>query len=890
MQKYEALEGFPFRLLSRPDVPLTLNNVARGVLEIAWLCRETKESAAVLCWPTRVENVGVFHSLLQLNLIVTAESQPEAAAGSSGSYEPLITFFWPWTQAVPRFQNRILVDRDVFTAANFTLVRKNWACSSTPTHKLHYWLNCIKDLDPLRKKVRARGHRTTLLKHEEFQHPSLYEITLQAALPKDVPSWSDTYPAAKEGFLKRVLRYTIVCINDNKVFRIENAPIFMLGVPMGLSTRDLVGHKMFTARRPTLALVDLCNVGRLGKDWVKSAESFLDAMVKAFPEDIGGAPPAMVVTDDIFVLERLRKKILADYERKRRGAEARVSSYSYINVTQGIFHTKDCVQVGDVVPSFKVAQIAADIADMVVSARHIREELNEIGSDELVEAVQRTVFNTQRLVNMPGGLADLRNFRNYCADADEGAPAKWKKGRYSGLDINPLSDQSQLLSLLERGDAGSSRGRIEKLLQECRTLVEQLEVSTPLRIRIDLFLEEIRNAGAKAVLVYPNSMISSFAAWVLLANSSNGAEQDAAEAETVSIMDDRQAFDFLNTIIAENYRMCLVMPQQKTIARLLAQALLPSSISIICDGGTTLTLLRYVKMLQGVSGLDAVRPRLNVLIQALEEGVGNRIDMLESVDELSILSDILTVNMRYDPELGPVRGHPVVVETDEGLYIKACEGSMVLKYDSNNELQPFKKATVASLVLGDQFFVATPDLMDNLNDKFNLSAMATEHLHMYHMRVRDLAAKLPGTSMRQKAIALQCKMQQDSEGGSLPEISNIANVVRWISVDQLLGQPRDLVNPHAPKTAKLFTVFTKALGFSEAEAEWFRMVAIVSTRRIRIRAGLDRARLIYKVLLDPSSVEPYIRGDKGALKSIKDIACQHVLTAVQIIKEHEDAD
>jgi hypothetical protein len=273
--------------------------------------------------------------------------------------------------------------------------------------------------------------------------------------------------------------------------------------------------------------------------------------------------------------------------------------------------------------------------------------------------------------------------------------------------------------------------------------------------------------------------------------------------------------------------------------------------------------------------------------EALQRAADSRVSLLGELDEVKLMANALIFNLR-DMEPGHYQGHPVVIVTEEGASISAYEGSDILRYQEENDLQPFSKVTVSQLQGGDRFFVITPEFLDAASDKINITAMATETLRAYHTRVLERRREIRGYSLREKAEVIQRRMKSDARGTDIGEGENVGNIVRWINVEGLLDTPRELVKPHAPKIRKVFKLFMQALGVSDGETDWYWAAAIQSTRKVRIRAGIDRNRVFYKLLLDPSSVEQFFQGDKGDLRNLIDIACRNVFTVSHIVKEHDD--
>lgn len=873
MTSFELLENFPFRHVSDPSRVIHLNSVARGLLEMFCLCMETEESTVVLTWPSRVENIAVLHALAELQQIVL-DTHGERGAETS----PFCTYFWPWKQTTDIAQKRLLVDRTELVKGNLRFVASSMEKQYGVDYAFHMALNCIRDLDPQANVTHTRGHRHILPNHPELIHPTLFEITPQTVF---LTGMKRNQPLAKEVFLHRAQKYIRACssLSDARLFQIDSTPFFMLGIPGTGEKRDLCRGDLFAARRPDIVLVDLMGVySRIGKSWQKQLNEFLSALVSTFSGRDEGIPPVLAITDDPLVFNRLFFKLLADYEEKRR-QKRNVSRYSFLNVTQGLFDNKRMVDAKSPVPSVMVASYAEDMVDAFVAGQELRNKVRDLGSEQLAEQIDTLNHAVRNVVNMPGGLDDYMMFlAEYCDQ--------------SGRDIRtvalkPMEEWIKTKELVDAGDAGAERIEADAYLKACRAIIEGLKNGTPLQSRLDVLYQKLleEHEGSHAV-VFPNRQMKEFAVW-MISNRGKGASTNGNGETKLVLFDGREALDSFDESPDKFENVYFILPRQKYLSKLIAQNAMPSNLMFVCDGGTVLSLLRYVDILEKVPGLEIIRPRLTVMREALQQAADSRISLLGELDEVKLMANALIFNLR-DMEPGHYQGHPVVIVTEEGARISAYEGSDILRYQEENDLQPFSKVTVSQLQGGDRFFVITPEFLDAASDKINITAMATETLKAYHTRVVERRRDIRGCSLREKAEVIQRRMKSNARGTDIGEGENVGNIVRWINVEGLLDMPRELVKPHAPKIRKVFKLFMQALGVSDGETDWYWAAAIQSTRKVRIRAGLDRNRVFYKLLLDPTSVEQFFHGAKGDLRNLVDIACRNVFTVSYIVKEHDD--
>lgn len=873
MTQFELLDQFPFMQVSDPERVVHLNVVARGLLEMFSWCRDTGESTAVLTWPTRVANLAVLHALAELQgLVSAAENAPPSEPAP-----PLTTLFWPWNQGCEIAQKRILVDREGLVDGNLRFMRLAYNDQHSVGSAFHMGINCIRDLDPARRITGTRGHRHILPNHPELQHPTLYELSPQATVR---PSSSKKLVLSTDCLMDRSSKYIRSCpsLSDTRLAEWETAPFFMVGILAGVPLDDLGRCRPLAGRRPNMVVLDLTNVEhRLGQSWIKQVKAFLAALEKIYSESSHGIPPVLAITETPFVFNLVHSKLLPDYEETRRGKRA-VSTYSYLNLTQGIFDKKDALGKESPTPEVTVVSFSDDMADLAIAGQELRDVARELGSDELAEEVNRLTQVLRNLVNMPGGMDDYIEFlQDFCAE--------------TGVDIRtvalrPNDQYVRVKEQIEAGAAGASRIEAEIYLESCKNLIASFAHKTPLQCKLEELYELLLSRPGRFALVLPNRQMKGFALWMFY-NKYPHLRGTIESNERVVFFDSREAMDLIESVSESLNHVYWVLPRQKHLAQLLAQHAIPEHITFICDASTVLSLLNYVQVLLNVPGMSLLKPRLSVVQIALATAAGNRIKLLGQLDETTLLTNSFLLNLR-ESEHATCQGHPVVLFTEEGTQIPAFEGSEVLKFQEESDLQPFVKTPVSGLQPGERFFVITPDFIEAASDKINITAMASETLRVYHSRVVERVKGISGYSLRDKAENIQKRMKDGMIDKDIGEAENVSNILRWINVEPLLKMPREFVKPHAPKIRKVFRLFMQALNVPDTEIDWYWVAAIQTTRKVRVRAGLDRNRVFYRLLLDPASVDKFFTGDKGDLRTLVDIACRNVFTITRIAKEHQD--
>jgi hypothetical protein len=581
------------------------------------------------------------------------------------------------------------------------------------------------------------------------------------------------------------------------------------------------------------------------------------------------------VTDVPFIFNKLYFKTLRDYEKKRK-AKNSLSGCAFLNLRQDHFEEEETVRSHSLIPSFTVAAIALDMIQMLLDGRKLRDAVRKLGSDELAEAIDFLLYALRKIINMPGGWSDLTAFlQQYVQDSGAKLP---------NSPPDPWKEFARVSMLVANGQAGAEKSIADELLLRCRGVIESISDTTPMKSRLQDILENVLLDNRKAVFVFPNWFMRMFAEW-MFDNGRLGEGINTSEETKPSFLDENEALSLDPTLMSGSRVVYFVLPGISFISKIIARHQIPQNINLLCDGATSVTLLRHIEILDKVPGLTVVKPRLNAFRTALAAVLKNDVTLLGDIDELDLLSNALSFNMR-DGELNAAQGHPVIIITEDHCSIKAHEGSLVLRYDDENYIQPFSRVTVADLQNGDKIFFATPDFFDATDESLISPASATTFLMNYHQTIQERVNRLPGTTIRDKARSLKQIIQLSMPSGDFHEVDNLDNLVRWINVEDLINAPREVVKPNAPKLRRTFLIFTKALEISENEADIYWGMAIQSTRKARIRAGVDRTRVIYRLLIDSSSAGKLISKDK--IRHLIDVACRYVFTVHDIKKECAD--
>jgi hypothetical protein len=170
--------------------------------------------------------------------------------------------------------------------------------------------------------------------------------------------------------------------------------------------------------------------------------------------------------------------------------------------------------------------------------------------------------------------------------------------------------------------------------------------------------------------------------------------------------------------------MVFILPKFKLLSTILTKEWVPDFIQIICDGGTAQSISKSISDVIDMEGLEVLQPRLRALHKALLDSTADLAELpkLEEVDAIP-LSGII------DLKANAISGKNtpgVIIKTSEGVTIRAFEGSEILIYDDEDELNPFSRTIAKDLQSGDEICILGDDFIEAAREKLNLTATAAD--------------------------------------------------------------------------------------------------------------------------------------------------------------------
>jgi hypothetical protein len=815
------------RRRAEPDEICCIGPAARQIVEAFERVLKERKSESLLVWPQRPDGIAVFHSLAALNRM------------SQCDREGFTTAFFPWSRNTGGTQRTVLVDRDELVKS--TLPPLNRVLPNGGKDRAFAYLMALHSLKHLLSSGKANTKWKKKLNIDKgLLHPTLYEIMPQIGiLSASIKSYADQ-------FLRRLRRLTWI---DERADYIEAAnhpmrtPFFLFGIHAEAKRQKIWREAGLDPAHggtvPDIILLDLTRRARnrIGDKWRQAVSTFLGSM-----EELYGlsCPPALALTDDVFVLQALRWGVLRDHDLKRGFAKKSRSPppARLILSPRGDLLAQDTIIRGTL--SEVTAEVyGADILSFVDFGFKLRRSLAEADASEIADAVGTAIEVIQSLIGLPGHPKLLFDF---IAENYEGTERDNLQSRY-----DHLAPRGRIKSALQLGLAGAQHDQLSQFLVAYDKLCAVAANHNPGAQLFDDCVRGLLRKGTRSILVFSSELLRGFAEWRIESDAAFADARDLA-AKKLRLVDRREAIEELDLDQKEQQlfqRIVFIEPHVDDFLHVLTRPWLPEKVILLAHLARAEHALRRIRILLQLEGVDAIAEKLRAieteLVRALD---GRTIDIPDS-DAAPRLPRLGTLDLTTTTIAGA--GPPRIIHTSGDLKIRAFDGSDFALYDSE-ALQVFSRRSAKDLQPGDQVCVFSPDFIDAAREKLNLTVNASDVLALYHKDVAQAVERLPGADMTAKAAALKDRILKNDPTLSLPGLPSIRD---WIDVLPLIDAPRDEVRPHAPRDRRHYLCLMKALGISDDIARHYWDFGIFWTRSMRIRKGAEFHQVFLGILVDP---------------------------------------
>jgi hypothetical protein len=813
------------------------------------------KSEALLLWPQGIEGMAVFHALAALARIANCDSRG------------LATLFFPWNRNTGGTQRTLLVDRDQLVQA--TLPSLNRVHAKGARHPALGYLMALHSLKHLSTGERGKRRQKALQLDPGLMHPTLFEIIPQAGIQAaNVCDHGDH-------FLQRLRRHTwidkrseyINAANDS-----SKTPFFLFGAHPDALSKELFRKAGLDpdrgGRRPDIILIDLTHRSRnaLAGNWREAISQFCDTV-----EELYGAacPPALAVTDEVFVLQTLRWKVLNDYDARRGIATDKHPASAHL-----ILNSKSDVLNSETVSPGSLTELTAEVygaelLNFVDFGLKLRRSLLDTGDHELASSVTAALVALQNLIGLPG---PPTQFFTFLADNYQGYERQSVGSRF-----DHLTPRGKINSALKLGAAGVNHSQLSAFLEAYDKLCSVAATDNPGSRLFDDFLSKLAKQPLRSIVTFSSDLVRGFAEW-RIENENTLADVRSKLGREILLADRREATEELeraDTGQGSCQQILFVEPYADHFLHILTRPYLPPSVIVLCHLARAKQILQRAEVLLQLDGVAPVEWNLLVVQEKFQQALSGHTVDIPDLDTVMLPPRIGTIDLTgpHNPGAGPTR----IIRTSGDVQIRAFDGSELAAYDPD-ALQGFSRRLAKDLQPGDQICVFSPDFVDAAREKLHLSAMAPEILTLYHKTVAEAAARLPGQDLTAKADTLRRLILEVDSSPSLPGPQSIR---QWIDVADLVDAPRDQVRPQAPRDRRHYLCFMKALGISEDAAQHYWDWGIFWTRSMRIRSGNAFHQVFMGVLIDPyGAVARLPEAHRQEVWRIYETAEQHVVAVI----------
>ena len=814
------------------------------------------KSEALLLWPQPIEGVAVFHALAALARIAGCDR------------EGLTALFFPWNRNSGGTQRTLLVDREQLVQA--TLVALNRVHLQGARHPAFGYLMALHSLKHLSTGEQGNRRQKALERDPSLMHPTLFEIIPQAGVH------AGTVRDYGDHFLRRLRRHTwinerseyINAANDS-----SQTPFFLFGAHPDAMSIDLFRKAGLDPHhgglRPDIILIDLTHRSRngLGGNWREAVSKFYAVVEELYGEK---HPPTLAVTDEVFVLQTLRWKVLNDYD-ARRGAATSPKSPSRSRL---ILNAKtDVLAPATAVPGsldeLSAEVYGADLLNFVDAGLKLKRSLLDAGDREVASSVTAALVAVQNLIGLPG---PPQQFLTFLADNYQGYELQSLGSRF-----DHLTPRGKINSVIKLGAAGTNHAQLVAFLDTYDKLCSIAATQNPGTRFFDDCLSRMTKHSLRSIIAFSSELIRAFAEW-RIENESTLADVRTRLGTEIILVDNRDATDELEragSLQSPCQQILFIEPYADHFLQTLTHPALPPKATVLCHLAHAKQILQRAEAFLQLHGVAPVEWNLLIVQESFQKALSGHTIDIPDLDTILSPPRVGTIDLTgpHAPGAGPTR----IIRTSGDVQIRAFDGSELAVYDPD-ALQPFSRRLAKDLQPGDQICVFSPDFVDAARQKLHLSATAPEVLTLYHKTVAEAAAKLPGHDRTAKADALRNSIMKIDSTLSLPGPQSIK---QWIDVANLAEEPRDEVRPQAPRDRRHYLCFMKALGIADDVAQYYWDWGIFWTRSQRIRSGAAFHQVFMGVLIDPDgAVSRLPEAHRQEVWRIYETAEQHLVAVI----------
>lgn len=834
--------GAPLEYFSRSNADQRVHPQPwiRGMVDLLLDAAENGGVHLCLVWPSRLEHLPILHALANVE------------RNFKGDLFGMRTLYYPGSHATRAALQGALVSRTQLSDFCRTL----WYSDESGTH-LRYQTSSesfVAMLSAL-NNLRTNG--------EEGDNPSIGELIPAFLFDSQAHQWTCSATLPLERSLKKVKRLEVRRSIREKINAewsdAAKAPGALMVLHRNTKKREwrdaLASYPFKSGARPEVVLLDATsNAERRDHKSVGAIPDLIKIVEEVGNQRIG----SVIVTDDPKIYFVLRSKLGGQKTTFKSHVWVAEAEDSMLSAGPVPLDWKPEVRSNS---NFSVGIVDRDASGIALAFQRLANESGDEASSEHKALLDACLY-VLRLSNMPAGYADLTVVAAKDGELDFGG----QRNAWAPVQI-------AIEAALRSGALGARRQEIEKYLAKTSALIDAWSDATPMANKL---LSEVRkytvDSRAGLSVVLPNKK------YIVLAHRFISRKLGPQWQEAEKLLDWHSLSSVEKTLGTERKgrHFAFVGMNRNVLRLLITHRDIPHGTSVLIAYKQAESTLITLQGMKQIEEFKPYRGRIGLLHQELERRLAEVPNPLV-IGKLGEM--VMTFKLDQDDASVSAGEHAYYKFRYEGGE-QGYAASWVYKYEADED-PFFRRLPVSSVQVGDMVFEMDDDLRSDLESAFQLksdglgSVIYPERtlLKLYHDEIKSRCSLLFKESDR-ALLAQQIRAKMILNDPKMEECS-LGRVEYWLALDQ--GDNR----PHAPRDAKFFQAFCRALDMN-AEGAVRNWNFIKNARRLNQYLGRELSARYAEILFHPESAHVYRKVPEADIKRLQQAALRCLHRVIEI--------
>lgn len=793
-----------------------------------------------LLWPAQLSGVAPLHAMATLERAMARDLMG------------LRTLLYPGTHSTAAALQTLLVDRSPLSEMYRSMIsvragnQRSEVAAATASPSFRGVLEALND-------IRIRNNHLPSPSLAEAI-PSFVSVNGQWSTPVGKPLERSITKVANLSFRKQVREAVNADWDD-----IKRAPHALL-VMHGSSNKPHWNRALQTlvdaqAPAPELLLLNATSAAqRSSYNAVRRIPEFLDHVRNRFYRSVGGA----IITDDpktFFVLRARLAEMHVRFEAKvyaGEGADVLVSPNPMPSDWKPELRSNS---------NFYVGIVDRDAASIAATFQRLA---SEVGGEDSPghKALMEACLYVLRLSNLPAGVVDLME----AAAANELDAYSVQKNAWTEVEL-------AVRTVLASGALNEVRQDIDRVMKKARELVDAWNDGTRMADRLVASVSRfVDKPKGRLALVLPSQK------YILLAHRHLRRKLGAKWPTAEPLLDWLTLANVGRTMAADiDPRSYIFVGANADVLRiLLAHPHVPHGTAVLLGYKQADSMLKTLHSMREPEALKAYRGRIGLLEQELQR----RLDEIPNSVNVERLGDMVFTFKLDEPGGVDPAGEQHYYRFDLEGGRRAYSSGWVYRCEPDQD-PVFQRSQASSVHRGDMLFDMSDELRGKVEVALQINGGVNSVVHperaflkLYHDDVvRRTEAMFPSTSRAALARAIHRRMVElDAASRDCTE----SRLVYWLSLSE--GDNR----PHAPRDAKFFKSFCRALDIDDQQTlNYWNFIK--NARRLNQFLGRVLAAQYAEILFQPESAVAYRKIPHDVVKQLQQEALECVFRVEDIV-------